>query len=61
MKYLNKGSKVMQILCLLKHVEEVEDRSSTPVGYNAMYVRDVKDCWNYIVYVMLFLSEMSKT
>ena len=26
----------------------------------AMYVGDVEDGWNYIVYVMLFMSEMSK-
>ena len=32
-----------QILCVLKHVEDVEDRSSTLKSYNAMYVEDVKD------------------
>ena len=32
-----------QILCLLKHVEDVEDRSNTPKGCNAMYVEDVED------------------
>ena len=32
-----------QILCILKHVGDVEDRSSTPKGCNAMYVGDVKD------------------
>ena len=26
----------------------------------AMYVRDVEDGWIYIVYVILFMSEMSK-
>ena len=26
-----------------KHVEDVEDRSNTPKGCNAMYVEDVKD------------------
>ena len=31
------------ILCILKHVEDVEDRSSTLKGHNAMYVKDVKD------------------
>ena len=31
------------ILCMLKHVEDVEDRSNTPKGCNAMYVEDVKD------------------
>ena len=47
-------------MCVLKHVEEVKDRSGTPMGCNAMYVGDVKDGWNYIVYVMMFMSEMSK-
>ena len=32
-----------QILCILKHVRDVRDRSSTPKGLNAMYVEDVKD------------------
>ena len=32
-----------QILCILKHVEDVEDRSNTPKGCNAMYVKDVED------------------
>ena len=32
-----------QILCILKHVEDVKDRSSTPKGCNAMYVKDVED------------------
>ena len=27
-----------QILCILKHVEDVEDRSNTHKGCNAMYV-----------------------
>ena len=30
-----------QILCILKHVEDVEDRSSTPIGCNAIYVEDI--------------------
>ena len=29
-----------QILCMSKHVEDVEDRSNTPKGCNAMYVED---------------------
>ena len=37
-----------QILCILKHVEEVEDRSSTPMGCNAMYVEDVEDRQNLL-------------
>ena len=32
-----------QILCISKHVKDVEDRSSTPMGCNAIYVEDVKD------------------
>ena len=32
-----------QILCVSKHVEDVEDRSNTPKGCNAMYVEDVED------------------
>ena len=30
-------------LCILKHVEDVKDRSITPKDCNAMYVEDVKD------------------
>ena len=32
-----------QILCILKHVGDVGDRSSTPKGCNAIYVRDIGD------------------
>ena len=32
-----------QILCILKHVGDVGDRSNTPKGCNAIYVRDVRD------------------
>ena len=32
-----------QILCILKHVKDVKDRSNTPKGCNAMYFEDVKD------------------
>ena len=49
-----------QILCILKHVRDVRDRSNTPKGCNVMYVGDVGDGLNYIVYVILFMSEMSK-
>ena len=31
-----------QILCILKHIEDVEDRSSTLMGCSAMYVKDGK-------------------
>ena len=32
-----------QILCILEHVGDVGDRSSTPKGCNAIYVEDVED------------------
>ena len=32
-----------QILCMSKHVEDVEDRSNTHKGCHAMYVEDVED------------------
>ena len=32
-----------EILCILKHVGDVGDRSSTPKGCNAIYVGDVRD------------------
>ena len=32
-----------QILCILKHVEDVKDRSSSLKGYYTMYVEDVED------------------
>ena len=60
MNSLNSDTQCNSKMCILKHVEEVEDLSSTPMGCNAMYVRDVEDGWNYIVYVILFMSEMSK-
>ena len=43
MSKTSKLGKEHQILCILKHVEDVEDRSNTPKGCNAMYVKDVKD------------------
>ena len=42
-----------QIVCFLKHVKDVKDRLSTLKGYNATYVKDVKD-------VMLCMSKMGK-
>ena len=33
----------MGILCILKHVEDVKDRSNKLKGCNTMYVEDVKD------------------
>ena len=56
-----------QILCILKHVGDVRDRSSSPKGCNAIYVRDVEDCNNlqYTQYLMVWLespkSHLSKT
>ena len=51
-----------QILCMLKHVEDVEDRSNTPKGCNAMYVEDVEDRSNTPkgCNAMLCMSKMSK-
>ena len=55
------------ILCILKHVGDVRDRSSTPKGCNAIYVRDVGDRNNlqYTQCLMVWLespkSQLSKT
>ena len=38
-----------QILCMLKHVEDVEDRSNTHKGCNAMYVKDGKRTYTHIL------------
>ena len=61
------GFQFFKILCILKHVEDVEDRSSTPMGCNAIYVEDVEDR-KYLEYtqtLMLWLesskSQLSKT
>ena len=32
-----------KLMCILKHVEDVKDRSHTPKGCNTMYVKDVED------------------
>ena len=37
-----------QILCISKHVEDVEDRSNTHMGCNAMYVEDVEDAYKCV-------------
>ena len=56
-----------QILCILKHVGDVGDRSSTPKGCNAIYVRDIRDRNNlqYTQCLMVWLespkSQLSKT
>ena len=31
------------MLCILKHVEDVKDKSNTLKGCNSMYVEDVED------------------
>ena len=49
-----------QILCISKHVGDVGDRSSTPKGYNAIYVRDVGD-HNNLLYRRLLQSLTSLT
>ena len=50
-----------QILCILKHVEDVEDRSSTPMGCNAIYVEDIEDC-KYLQYTQdLNIKEVMST
>ena len=56
-----------QTLYILKHVRDVGDRSSTPKGCNAIYVRDIGDHNNlqYTQCVMVWLesskSQLSKT
>ena len=32
-----------QILCMLKHVEDIKDRLSAPMGCNAIHVEHVED------------------
>ena len=56
-----------KILYILKHVGDVRDRSSTPKGCNATYVRDVGNRNNlqYTYDLMVWLkspkSQLSKT
>ena len=56
-----------QTLCILKHVGDVRDRTSTPKGCNAIYVGYVEDRNNlqYTQYLMVWLespkSQLSKT
>ena len=63
---LNTVQKI-KAMCILKHVGDVGDRSSTPKGCNAIYVRDVGDHNNlqYTQYLMVWLespkSQLSKT
>ena len=49
-----------QILCMSKHVEDVEDRSNTHKGCNAMYVEDVEDIKTSHNRCILKYSKMSK-
>ena len=73
---INAMSKILKIdkvlirgvrLCILKHVGDVGDRSSTPKGCNAIYVRDIGDHNNlqYTQCLMVCLkspkSQLSKT
>ena len=44
-----------QILCILKHVKDVKDRSNAPKGCNAMYVEDGKRTYRHI-YANNFLN-----
>ena len=43
-----------QILCIIKHVEDIRDKLSTPMGCNAMYVKDIKDRKKFFIYTGLF-------
>ena len=45
-----------QILCMLKHIEDVEDRSNTHKGCNAMYVEDIEDRSNLLWLVLISLT-----
>ena len=48
---MSKMSKIDQVLCISKHVEDVKDvkdRSNTPKGCNAMYVKDGKRTYTNI-------------
>ena len=40
-----------QLLCILKHVGDVRDISSTPKGCNAIYVGDVRDHNKSSIYI----------
>ena len=54
-----------QTLCILKYVGDVGDKSSTPKGCNAIYVRDVRDQNNLLQSWIVGLegpkSQLSKT
>ena len=55
-----------QALCILKHVRDVGDRSSTPKGCNAIYVRDIGDHKNLqytqcVIWMESPKSQLSKT
>ena len=51
-----------QILCILMHVRDVRDISSTPMGCNAMYVGDIGDHKNlqYTQNLMVWLKSFPK-
>ena len=56
-----------QILCILKHIGDVGDISSTPKGCNAIYVGDIGDCnnlqytWDLMIWLKRPKSKLSKT
>ena len=51
-----------QILCMSKHVEDVEDRSNTHKGCNAMYVEDVKDIkTSHNMCILKYVEDRSNT
>ena len=52
-----------QILCVLKHVKGVKDRSNTLKSCNAMYVEDVEDGKRTYTYIFAhnFLNQFGKS
>ena len=42
------GFSIRKKFCMLKHVKDVEDRSNTPEGCNAMYVKDIEDAYKCV-------------
>ena len=46
---------------MLKHVEDVEDRSNTPKGCNAMYVEDVEDAYSVRITMKILIQSIRIT
>ena len=52
MKYLNKGSKAIQILCVLKHVGDIRDviyinrRSKATLNRAMLLMSEMSEMWN---------------